>query len=363
MKNVYTSKLFLVLLFLSLSTISILKAQNTNCTIGGLQCQSITQDFNSGSGGFTSTTFAHNPGIDGDMRVVTASSTAYTLTSPSYALSTNGVAFFGFQLSGGPVYAIGGSIRIAILNTAGAELAFCNIPNTIEAACVQLVDPDLTPQPVRYQITITTGPSPVANGGVLAFDDFSNGSSQAPLPVELGSFDARRNSNSVSLQWETASETNVRGFEIQRKSGDGSFLTIGVIASKSPGGTSNTPLRYSFTDLNNNNSGVNQYRIKMVDLDGRSKLSVIRSVNGLKENARILIYPNPAAAGPVNVVFPNTDPRDITVTDVNGRVHYSWKSYKEQDLTVKKLGAGNYLLRIIEVQNGKNEVYRLTVTK
>ena len=363
MKSVYRPKLSFVLLFFSLSAISILKAQNTNCTIGGPQCQSITQDFNSGSGGFTSTTFAHNPGIDGDMRVITASSTAYALTSPSYALSTNGVAFFGFALSGGPVYAIGGSIRVAILNTAGAELAFCNVPNTIEAACVQLVDPDLTPQAVRYQITITTGPSQVANGGILTFDDFSTGASQAPLPVELRLFEVRRNSNSVALQWETASETNVRGFEIQRKSGEGSFLTIGVVASKSPGGTSTTPLRYSFTDLNNNNSGVNQYRIKMVDLDGRSKLSLIRTVNGLNENARILIYPNPASAGPVNVVFPDTHPRDITVTDMNGRVLYSWKSYSEQDLTVKKLAAGNYLLRIMEVQDGKSEIYRLTVTK
>ena len=362
MKYVYRPKLSFVLLFFSLSTASILEAQNTNCTIGGPQCQSITQDFNSGSGGFTSTTFAHNPGIDGDMRVLTASSTAYTVTSPSYALSTNGVAFFGFALGGGPVYAIGGSIRIAILNTAGTELAFCNIPNTIEAACVQLVDPDLTPQPVRYQITITTGPRQIANG-ILTFDDFSTGGAQAALPVELRMFEARRNNNSVGLQWETASETNVRGFEVQRKSGDGSFQTIGVVASKSPGGTSSTPLRYTFTDLNNNNSGVNQYRIKMIDLDGRSKLSLIRTVNGLNENARILIYPNPAGSVPLNVVFPNTAPRDITVTDVNGRVVYSWKSYKDQDLTVKKLAAGNYLLRVIETSSGKTEVYRLSVTK
>ena len=359
MKSIY--KLFSVLFILFFSAIQLTTAQSTNCTTGGPQCQSITQDFNSGDGGFTSTTFTHNPGIDGDMRVITASRTAYTLTSPAYALSTSGVAFFGFQLSGGIPYALGGAIRIAILNTAGAELAFCDLPNTIEAACVVLTDADLTPQPVRYQITITTGPNP--NGGTITFDDFSIGGSQAPLPVELRTFDARRNSSTVTLQWETASETNVRGFEIQRKSGDGSFQTIGFVASKAPGGTSTTPLQYNFNDVNNNNGGVNQYRIKMVDIDGRSKLSLIRTVNGLKENARILIYPNPATAGPVNVVFPNTNPRDVTVTDLMGRVHYSWKSYKEQDLTIKKLVTGNYLLRITDIQNGKNEVHRLTVTK
>ena len=363
MKSVYKTKLSSVLFILFFSATQLTTAQSTNCTTGGPQCQTITQDFNAGDGGFTSTTFAHNPGIDGDMRVITASSTAYTLTSPSYALSTPGVAFFGFQLTGGLSYAIGGAIRIAILNAAGTELAFCNLPNTIEGACVLLSDADLTPQPVRYQITITTGPNPSANGVPLTFDDFSIGGAQAPLPVELRTFDARRNSSTVTLQWETASETNVRGFEIQRKSGDGSFQTIGVVASKAPGGTSTTPLQYNFNDFNNNNSGVNQYRIKMVDIDGRSKLSLIRTVNGLKENARILIYPNPATAGLVNVVFPNTNPRDVTVTDLMGRVHYSWKAYKEQDLTIKKLVTGNYLLRITDIQNGANEVHRLTVTK
>src|SRR5688572_23179439 len=185
MKSIYTTKLSSALFFIFFSATQFSTAQSTNCTIGGPQCQSITQDFNSGSGGFTSTSFTHNPGIDGDMRIITTSSTAYTLTSPSYALSTSGVAFFGFQLSGGLPYAAGGAIRIAILNDAGAELAACDLPNNIEAACVVLTDPDLTPQPVRYQITITTGPGQNASGGTITFDDFSNGSSQAALPVEL----------------------------------------------------------------------------------------------------------------------------------------------------------------------------------
>src|SRR5687767_11444741 len=82
MKSLYTQRLSFVLFFLCLSATTLLKAQNTNCITGGPQCQSITQDFNgAGSGGFTSTTFAHNPAIDGDMRVITTSSTAYTLTS------------------------------------------------------------------------------------------------------------------------------------------------------------------------------------------------------------------------------------------------------------------------------------------
>ncbi|MBC7828994.1 MAG: T9SS type A sorting domain-containing protein [Chitinophagaceae bacterium] len=369
MKKAYTQKLSFLFFAICVFGISVLKAQNTTCSTGGPQCQTITQDFNSGSGSFTGSTspagasFAHNPGVDGDMRVNTIGGSTYTLTSPLYSLATPGVAFMGFKLSGGGLYVVNGVIRVSILNAAGTEIAFCNLPNNIEAACVLFADADLTPQPVRYQISITTNTGGAGMGGPLVFDDFSNGFAEAALPVELKSFNARRNNNEVGLQWETASESNVRGFEVQRKSGNGSFQTIGFISSKSINGTSSAPLQYGFNDLNNNSSGANQYRIKMIDLDGRSKFSIIRSVDGLKENARILIYPNPSINGPVNVVFPNGDARDITVTDMMGRIHFAQRAYKEQDLILNKLKAGNYLLRITTIPTNKKEVYRLSITK
>lgn len=369
MKNAYTQKLSFFLLAVCFCGSTFLKAQNTTCSTGGPQCLAITQDFNNGSGGFTGTaspagpSFVHHPGIDGDMRVTTTSSTAYTLTSPLYSLTTPGVAFFGFQLSGGGLYVVDGTIRVSLVNAAGIELAFCNLPNNIEGACVLLSDPDLAPQPVRYRITITTNSGGNGIGGPLTFDDFSNGSAEAALPVDLKSFHVTRNKNEVALHWETASESNVRGFEIQRKSGNGSFQTIGFAASRANGGISTSALQYSFNDLNNNSSGANQYRIKMIDLDGRSKFSIIRSVDGLKESARILIYPNPSLNAPVNIVFPNAEARDIIVTDLGGRIHSSWKAYKEQDLILNRLRTGNYLLHITNMLTHKKEVYRLTVTK
>lgn len=365
MKSVYTKRLPLVLLLSTgLLATSMVHAQNTTCSTGGPQCATITQDFNSGSGGFTGPGFAHNPAIDGDMRITGSTpGTAYTLTSPSYALGTPGVAFFGFSLSGGFYYTFDGSIRVSIISAAGVELAACNLSNDLEGACVQLVDPDLTPQPVRYRITITTNTGANGTGGTITFDDFSNGTAQAALPVELRSFNVRRDNNTVAVQWETASEANVRGFEIQRRSGAGSFQTIGSIASKAPGGNSSTPLQYSFNDVNNNSSGAVLYRIKMIDLDGRFKLSLIRTVNGLNEVAKTLIYPNPSAPGPVNIVFPNSDPRDIVVSDLQGRVHFTRKAYKEQDLVLNKLLTGSYMVRITNSATNKSEIHRITVTR
>lgn len=363
MKSVYTKSLPLVLLSACLLGNTFVSAQNTACSTGGPQCLTVTQDFNSGSGGFTGPGFVHNPAADGDMRVIgTTAATAYTLTSPTYALGTPGVAFFGFALSGGFFYVVDGSIRVSIINAAGAELAGCNLPNNIEGACVQLVDPDLTPQPVRYRITITTNSGSNGNGGTISFDEFSNGGAQAALPAELHSFNVRRDNNSVAVRWETASEANVRGFEIQRRMGAGSFQTIGSVGSKAPDGNSSTPLQYSFTDVNNT-SGAVLYRIKMIDRDGRFRFSLIRTINGLNEDAKTLIYPNPSTPGPVNIVFPNTDTRDIVVSDLQGRIHFTRKGYKEQDLIINKLLTGSYMVRITNSATSKSEIYRITVTR
>jgi hypothetical protein len=215
---------------------------------------------------------------------------------------------------------------------------------------------------VVFRITIQTTNNAAGVGNTLVIDDYSNGAAAAPLPVDLKSFNAKRSNNTVIVNWETTSESNVKGFEIQRKTGNASFEKIGFVASKALNGSSSTTLQYSFIDINNS-SDASEYRIVSVDLDGRVKISVIRSVDGLRGVAKIMIYPNPAANGPVNVVFPNSDSRDIQLTDLVGRVHATWKSYNNQDLTLSKLTAGSYLLRVTNVITKKTEVLRLSVAK
>ncbi len=50
-----------------------------------------------------------------------------------------------------------------------------------------------------------------------------------PIPVELTSFSAASNGNSITLSWSTASELNNQGFEIERSNGN-DFLTIGFVS-------------------------------------------------------------------------------------------------------------------------------------
>jgi hypothetical protein len=89
------------------------------------------------------------------------------------------------------------------------------------------------------------------------------------VPVQMTSFTAEVKGSSVLLNWETASETNNRGFEIERKTGS-SFITIGFVNGH---GTTTDAKFYSFTDNFDNYSGTVVYRLNQVDFDGTSQYS------------------------------------------------------------------------------------------
>ncbi len=107
----------------------------------------------------------------------------------------------------------------------------------------------------------------LANGTVVQL-------SAGVVPVELSSFTANVNATSVMLKWITASETNNRGFEVERKSDNGEFVTIGFVNGK---GTTTEVQNYSFIDKNLK-VGNYSYRLKQVDFDGTFEYSNVVEV-------------------------------------------------------------------------------------
>ncbi|MGE5436165.1 MAG: T9SS type A sorting domain-containing protein [Syntrophothermus sp.] len=119
-----------------------------------------------------------------------------------------------------------------------------------------------------------------------AWNDLNPG----PLPVELTSLTASSVNGKVVLTWQTASETNNRGFQVERKSSNNNWVSLGFVAGN---GTSTITNSYSFTD--NTANGTYSYRLKQVDFNGSYKYSdVIEVVNGLPvEFTLSQNYPNP----------------------------------------------------------------------
>ena len=110
------------------------------------------------------------------------------------------------------------------------------------------------------------------------------------LPVEIISFSANLIGSKIKLNWNTATEINNYGFEIERKTKD-NWQKIGFVQGN---GNSNTPKEYSFTDNKLIGGSKFQYRLKQIDNDGQFEYSNIIEVKVIpKEYLLSQNYPNP----------------------------------------------------------------------
>jgi hypothetical protein len=185
----------------------------------------------------------------------------------------------------------------------------------------------------------------------------------APLPITLNSFNVRRNDIKINLTWQTATEQNNKGFYIQRRVGNGTWESIGFVASQAGDGNSSIPLTYTFTDVNSER-GMVQYRLQQLDLDGRHKYSDIRSIRGLGQNNKITIYPNPTRDGSVNIVFDDIiGNRSVMISDLTGRIVKQWKNVAGNSLHAEKLMPGMYHIRIRNEQTGSLAIEKLVVSQ
>ncbi|GBD90809.1 hypothetical protein BMS3Abin04_01528 [bacterium BMS3Abin04] len=119
-----------------------------------------------------------------------------------------------------------------------------------------------------------------------------------PLPVELTGFNAKLVAgNSAKLDWQTATEVNNYGFEVERSnvknqtSNEMEWEKIGFVEGA---GNSNSPKIYSFVDNNLLGGSRFAYRLKQIDVDGsytysgEVEINVVPTKYELYQN-----YPNP----------------------------------------------------------------------
>ena len=118
----------------------------------------------------------------------------------------------------------------------------------------------------------------------------------AILPVELASFTARAIRDEVELKWETSTEINNNGFEIQRstelkKDEKEPWEKIGFVKGN---GTSTSAISYSFRDKNPYGGSKFVYRLKQIDFDGSYEYSTELEVELIPARYQLFQnYPNP----------------------------------------------------------------------
>lgn len=107
------------------------------------------------------------------------------------------------------------------------------------------------------------------------FDPVATGCSFNVLPVELLAFEAKGTQKGIELSWTTVTEINLEGFEIERSEDGRTYQTIDFVKAKAKSETSK--VEYVLLDAAIKPHLVYYYRLRMVDNDGESKYSPLRS--------------------------------------------------------------------------------------
>ncbi len=211
---------------------------------------------------------------------------------------------------------------------------------------------DVKANPVyNFNIDKTTAASYGANRFMLLF--------QPPvvLPLKLSSFTAKKANGGAEINWSTASEQNNDHFELERSIDGKVFEKIAQIKGA---GNSSKKLNYTFMDSHPVN-GINYYRLKQVDDDGKYSYSESISLDytlftsSSDKDLQILIYPNPAIDEiKVNLKTPVNGKVLMTVFDFAGnKIRSATFDDKQITSNISTLNAGIYIVEIRDIIKNK----------
>jgi len=160
--------------------------------------------------------------------------------------------------------------------------------------------------------------------------------SVVPIPVELASFTATAKNGFVNLKWETSTETNNKGFFIERKASGFNWNVIGFVDGH---GTTMLVNKYTYSDTISS-AGQYYYRLRQVDFDGTEKTTNQVNVwlSGYFDFSLMQNYPNPFnPSTTISYSIPNDSKVKISVYSLNGQL--------VKELVNKNQTAGNYNIK------------------
>jgi len=188
------------------------------------------------------------------------------------------------------------------------------------------------------QININTATTPCFNNIADAI---------TALPVEFLSFTARRNNNTVQLDWATASESGNSHFEVERSLDGQVYENIGRVNGV---GDTEELQQYQFVDRSPK-AGANYYRLRQVDYDGQFDYSrIVIAQFGDQGGKEILAFPNPMQGEELTLTLNgdwDASTTSASLVDINGRTMASFTGLATGSTSLRlpnKLPAGIYQL-------------------
>ena len=126
------------------------------------------------------------------------------------------------------------------------------------------------------------------------------------------------------------------------------FRKIGFAESRN----GSTQQHYTFTDVEKGKNGTRYYRLKQIDIDGKSTYSEIRSVEMNEVQQRVTLFPNPSHS---SITIRNiTNGSQLAIYNSQGNLVLRKIANNYQELiSVEKLAIGVYLLQVTDKDNNK----------
>lgn len=189
--------------------------------------------------------------------------------------------------------------------------------------------------------------------------DFTVNGHTIVLPITLREFNASvQSGKTVLLQWTTDQETNNDHFDIERSKDGNQFSSIGSVKGR---GNSSSQSRYTWID-SFPAPGIDEYRLRQVDLDGKYSYSAIKSVSiDATERNTISAYPNPVTDY-LTISSPIAE-RIISVNIYNATgvqvTKYTGVSGNTATLSMRAMPSGVYTIRV----NTNHQVQTVKVLK
>lgn len=166
------------------------------------------------------------------------------------------------------------------------------------------------------------------------------------LPIELLYFTATPKEEDVLIEWETVVEVNNDYMAVEHSIDGRNFTEIGKVAGA---GSTLEPQYYNFLHTNPV-PGINYYRLRQVDFDGKETYHKIVAVQFKTEEQVVLLYPT-ASREQVNlqVSAPIETVQEIRVMDVTGRVIFAKEleiGQSHWELPIGNFHPGHYFLQM-----------------
>lgn len=181
---------------------------------------------------------------------------------------------------------------------------------------------------------------------VSTFSPWTLARMSSPLPVNLSNFKTECSDNQNIISWQTLSEKNNLGFEIEKSYNGEEFFKIGFVSGN---GNSNTNIKYSYIDKNSTIKTA-YYRLKQIDFDGKYEYSEIINVKGCGNvNAGIEVFPIPAKEILyVNLTENNSyELNKISIKDASGKLVKTEQSNESEiEINISELPKGIYFIEV-----------------